>query len=55
MMTKRQLQQDNAALRQKLEEIYDMIAEALGFDDDNEETNRETDEESDAPDFDDEK
>ena len=36
-MTKRELQDDNDDMRQKLEEAYDVIGEALGFDDDNEE------------------
>lgn len=33
MATKRELQEDNDDMRQKLEEAYDLIGEALGFDD----------------------
>ena len=36
-MTKRELQEDNDELREKLEEAYDVIGEALGFDDDSDE------------------
>ena len=36
-MTKRELQEDNDGLRQKLEEVYDVVGDALGFDDDSEE------------------
>ncbi len=32
-MTKTELQEDNAMLRQKMEEIYDIIGDVLGFDD----------------------
>ncbi len=32
-MTKTELQEDNAMLRQKMEEIYDILGDVLGFDD----------------------
>lgn len=48
MASKRELQEDNDALRQKLEEAYDVIGDALGFDEDNEETDTEEDGETDA-------
>ena len=54
-MTKRELQEDNDTLRQKLEEAYDVIGDALGFDGDSDETDSgEEDGESDASDLDDE-
>lgn len=33
MSTKRELQEENETLRQKLEEAYDVIGDALGFQD----------------------
>ena len=45
MTTKRELQEENETLRQKLEEAYDVIGDALGFDED-----RENDDESGASD-----
>ena len=36
MATKRELEEENATLREKLEEIYDLIGDALGFDDNEE-------------------
>lgn len=45
-MTKRELQEDNDDMRKKLEQAYDVIGDALGFDDDDDETNdRENDDE----------
>lgn len=35
-MTKRELQESNEALREKLGEAYDVIGDALGFEDDEE-------------------
>ncbi|NOT95340.1 MAG: hypothetical protein HOP00_03415 [Nitrospira sp.] len=53
--TKRELQEENEQLREKLEEAYDVIGEALGFDDDSDETDsEEEDGESDTSDLDDE-
>jgi hypothetical protein len=52
MASKRELQEENEQLRGKLEEAYDVIGEALGFDED--ETDSEEDGESDASDLDDE-
>ncbi|MDN5941573.1 MAG: hypothetical protein L0H94_06805 [Nitrospira sp.] len=43
-MTKRELQEDNDALRQKLEEVYDVVGDALGFDDDSEENDSDDEE-----------
>ncbi len=40
-MTKRELQEDNDALRQKLEEVYDVVGDALGFDEDSDEKDSE--------------
>ncbi|HEV8329335.1 MAG TPA: hypothetical protein VGQ08_17805 [Nitrospiraceae bacterium] len=37
MATKRELQDENDRLRERLEEAYDIIGEALGFDDESEE------------------
>lgn len=51
MVTKRELQEDNDALRQKLGEVYDVVGDALGFDDDDD---GEEDEEPDASEFDEE-
>ena len=36
MGTKRELQEENETLREKLEETYDLIGDALGFDSDDE-------------------
>ena len=36
MSTKRELQEENETLREKLEEAYDVIGDALGFDSDDE-------------------
>ena len=36
MGTKRELQEENETLREKLEEAYDLIGDALGFDDNEE-------------------
>ena len=33
-MTKRELQEENEQLREKLEQVYDTVGDALGFDDD---------------------
>lgn len=46
-MNKRELEDENSRLRERLEEAYDVIGGALGFDSDN-------DVESDASDLDDE-
>ena len=45
-MTKRELQEDNDDMRKKLEEAYDVIGDALGIDDDNDDDSgdRESDE-----------
>lgn len=53
-MNKRELQEENEQLRGKLEEAYDVIGDALGFDEDSEEDESEEDEESDASEFDEE-
>lgn len=53
MASKRELQEENEQLRGKLEEAYDVIGEALGFDED-ETDSEEEDGESDASDLDDE-
>lgn len=53
MANKRELQEENETLRQKLEEAYDVIGDALGFDED-ETDSAEEDGESDASDLDDE-
>jgi hypothetical protein len=54
-MNKRELQEENEQLRGKLEEAYDVIGDALGFDDDSDETDsEEEDGESDASEFDEE-
>ena len=47
MATKGQLEQENAMLREKLEEIYDLIGDALGFEDneESEDIENEADEE----------
>ena len=47
MATKRELQEENETLREKLEEAYDVIGDALGFDSDDasEDTESEADEE----------
>ena len=34
--TKREIQEENETLREKLEEAYDLIGDALGFDDNEE-------------------
>ena len=47
-MTKRELQEDNDELREKLEEAYDVIGEALGFEE--EEENPREDEDGDPGD-----
>ena len=53
--TKREMEVENDRLRERLEEAYDVIGDALGFDDDSEETDsEEKDGESDASDLDDE-
>jgi hypothetical protein len=53
--TKRELQEDNERLREKLEEAYDVIGDALGFEDDDDEShNPQDDRKSNAPDDDDE-
>lgn len=49
MSTKRELQEENETLRQKLEEAYDVIGGALGFEDES----VDDDGESDASDLDD--
>lgn len=50
-MTKRELQEDNDELREKLEEAYDVIGEALGFvEDSDEKDSGEQDEEFDESD-----
>ena len=36
MATKREIQEQNETLREKLEEAYDLIGDALGFDDNEE-------------------
>ena len=36
MGTKRELREENETLREKLEEAYDVIGDALGFDDNEE-------------------
>lgn len=52
-MTKRELQEENDAMRQKLEEAYDVIGDALGFEDDGDDSeSAEDDEEPDASDLD---
>lgn len=43
MTTKRELQEENETLRQKLEEAYDVIGDALGFDDDTENESDDSD------------
>lgn len=54
-ITKRELQEENEQLRGKLEEAYDVIGDALGFDDDSEESPSEDDDgASDESDSDDE-
>ena len=47
MGTKRELQEENETLREKLEEAYDLIGDALGFDEEeeSEDVEGETDEE----------
>ena len=45
MATKRELQEENETLREKLEEAYDLIGDALGFDENEESEEGETDEE----------
>ena len=53
--TKREMAVENDRLRERLEEAYDVIGDALGFDDDSDETDsEEEDGESDASDLDDE-
>ena len=42
-ITKRELQEENETLRQKLEDVYDVVGDALGFDDDDEESPHEDD------------
>jgi hypothetical protein len=55
MATKRELQAENDHLRERLEEAYDVIREALGFDDESEENESgDEDGESDASELDDE-
>jgi hypothetical protein len=39
--TKRELKEENEQLRGKLEEAYDVIGDALGFDDDDEDNPHE--------------
>jgi hypothetical protein len=39
MNTKRQLQEENERLRERLEEAYDVIGDALGIEEDDRETN----------------
>ena len=51
MSTKRELEAENESLRQKFEEVYDVVGDALGFEDESE----DDDGESDASDDDDEK
>jgi hypothetical protein len=51
MSTKRELQEENDALRQKLEEVYDTVGDALGFDDN---ASEDDDEDVNASDDDDE-
>ena len=41
--TKRELQEENEQLRGKLEEAYDVIGEALGFDDNDGDNSHEDD------------
>jgi hypothetical protein len=36
MGTKREVELENSELREKLEEIYDLVGEALGYDEDEE-------------------
>ena len=47
MATKRELQAENDHLRERLEEAYDVIRDALGFDDESEE-NENGDEEGES-------
>ena len=55
MATKRELQEENDRLRERLEEAYDVIGEALGFDDASEDNESgDEDGESAASDLDDE-
>ena len=55
MATKRELQAENDRLHERLEEAYDVIGEALGFDDTSEENESGDEEgESDASDLDEE-
>lgn len=42
MATKRELQEENETLREKLEEAYDVIGDALGFDSDDESADGES-------------
>ena len=42
MATKREMQEENERLRERLEEAYDVIGDALGFDDDEESGNVES-------------
>lgn len=43
-VTKAELEQDNAELRDKLAEIYDEVGELLGVDQDDEQVDEESDE-----------
>ena len=43
MGTKRELQEENETLREKLEEAYDLIGDALGFDENEESADIESD------------
>lgn len=54
MSTKRELQEANEGLREKLEEVYDTVGDALGLDDDSEENPNEGDESDDEESDDDE-
>lgn len=42
-MNKRELEDENSRLRERLEEAYDVIGDALGFDDDNENESDDSD------------
>ena len=43
MTSKRELEEDNERLRDRLEEAYDVIGDALGFEDDGDERDNQDD------------
>jgi hypothetical protein len=53
-MTKREMEDENNRLRERLEEAYDTIGDALGFDDSEEGDGEDEDGESDPSEFDEE-